>query len=125
MSKKRVRSTTFGPAQSGKSPSNTSTVTTRDVFTPNGKNVTGRQLEVPTPNGEHRAFHHIVPLGASELERNRLELQDMQADRNARRKAKRNTETNNERGQANAKRRALYQVSINFFTSNVIITNEY
>ena len=44
---------------------------TRDVLTPNGKNVTGRQLEVPTPNGEHRAFHHIVTLEAPELERNR------------------------------------------------------
>jgi hypothetical protein len=88
------------------------------VLTPNGKNVTGRQLEVPTPGGEHNAFHHIVSLEASELERNRLNTEDMQADRNARRKAKSNTEVN-------AKRRALYQVSINFFALNDIITNEY
>jgi hypothetical protein len=100
-----------GPSQCKLSPNHTSTVTTRDVLTPNGKNVTGRQLEVPTPGGEHRAFHHIVPREASEVERNRFNAQDMQADRNARRKAKSNTEVN-------AKRRALYQVSTNFFAIN-------
>ena len=73
---------------------------------------------MPTPGGEHNAFHHIVPREASEVERNRFNAQDMQADRNARRKAKSNTEVN-------AKRRALYQVSINFFALNDIITNEY
>ena len=112
---KRAR---FGPSQCKLSPGQTSTVITRNVLTPNGKNVTGKQHEVLTPGGEHNAFHHIVPREASEVERNRFNAQDMQADRNARRKAKSNTEVN-------AKRRALYQVSINFFALNDIITNEY
>ena len=47
---KRAR---FGPSQCTLSPGQTSTVIIRDVLTPNGKNVTGKQHEVLTPGGEH------------------------------------------------------------------------
>jgi len=65
-------------------------VTTRDELTPNGKHVTGRQLEVPTPCGENSAFHHIAFLEASQLERIQFNAQDIQANRNAMGKAKNN-----------------------------------
>ena len=66
---------------------------------------------MPTPGGKNRAFHSVVPLGVTEVERKRVRAEDKQADRNSRKKAKSKTMPNNERGQVNEKRRALYQVT--------------
>ena len=93
--------TKFGPSQCELSPNKTSTLISRSVLTPEGKNVAGIQHEMPTPGGKNIAFHNVVPLGVTEVERKRLRAEDKQADRNSRRKAKSNTMTNNERGQVN------------------------
>jgi len=66
--------TKFGPSQCELSPNKTSTLISRSVLTPEGKNVAGMQHEVSTPGGKNRAFHNVVPLGVTEVERKRLRV---------------------------------------------------
>ena len=68
----------FGLPQCNDSPNKT---ITRDVLSPNGSTVTGRQVEESTPWREHKAFHHIAPGSASVDELKVLMADNRQADK--------------------------------------------
>ena len=98
----------FGHPQCNDSPNK---ITTRNVLSPNGFTVTGRQVEESTPREEHRALHHIAPDNASVDELKVLMAENRQADKNARKRANNDAMAGDERMQMNARRRSLFQVS--------------